>query len=207
MRVPNLVPIGPQAATCIRPEGYTDTHTLSYIDIDTYTNWPAPSTILYKYVDDSTMFEICHRKSESVLQHSVDIAARWTLHNDMKSNSDKSKEMLLSFMQDPEFRNIVPRLKIDGNEIDNVQYAKLLGVTIASDLTWNKHVENNVAKTGKRVYMLYQLNRAGIVTIVSVIRPVLEYACPVLHTNRNRHLTESIETVQKRALKCIYPGN
>ena len=42
---------------------------------------------------------------------------------------------------------------------------------------------------------------------VSVIRPVLEYACPVWHTNLNRHLTESIETVQKRALKCIYPGN
>ena len=35
MRVPNLVPIGPQAATCIPSEGYThtDTHTLSYIDI------------------------------------------------------------------------------------------------------------------------------------------------------------------------------
>ena len=70
-----------------------------------------------------------------------------------------------------------------------------------------------VAKAGKRVYMLYQLKRAGIgqhdlVTIyVSVIRPVLEYACPVWHTNLNNHLTESIETVQKRALKCIYPGN
>ena len=63
--------------------------------------------------------------------------------------------------------------------------AKLLGVTISSDLTWNKHVENIVAKAGKRVYMLYQLKRAEIgqhdlVTIyVSVIRPVLEYACPV----------------------------
>ena len=62
--------------------------------------------------------------------------------------------------------------------------------------------------------MLYQLKGAGIgqhdlVTIyyVSVIRPVLEYACPVWHTNLNRHLTESIETVQKKALKCIYPGN
>ena len=57
-----------------------------------------------------------------------------------------------------------PRLTIDGNEIDNVQHAKLLGVTISSDLTWNKHVENNiiVAKAGKRVYMLYQLKRAGI---------------------------------------------
>ena len=58
--------------------------------------------------------------------------------------------------------------------------------------------------------MLDKLKRAGIgqhakiVTIyVSVIRPVLEYACPVWHTNLNRHLTESIETVQKRALKCI----
>ncbi len=83
----------------------------------------------------------------------------------------------------------------------------LLGVTISSDLTWNKHVENIVAKAGKRVYMLYQLKRAGIgqhdlVTIyVSVIRPVLEYACPVWHTNLNDQLTESIETVQKRALK------
>ena len=134
-------------------------------------------------------------------------------NNDMKINSDKSKEMLISFMQDPEFRNTVPRLTIDGNEIDNVQHAKLLGVTISNDLTWNKHVENIVGKARKRVYMLYQLKRAGIgqhdlVTIyVSVIRPVLEYACPVWHTNLNRHLHESIETVQKRALKCIYPGN
>ena len=114
------------------------------------------------YVDASTLFDICHRNSESVLQHSVDIAARWTLHNDMKINSDKSKEMLISFMQDPEFRNTVPMLTIDGNEIDNVQYAKLLWVTLSSDLTWNKHVENIVAKAGKRVYMLYQLKRAGI---------------------------------------------
>ena len=91
-----------------------------------------------------------------------------------------------------------------------MQYGKLLGVTISSDLTWNKHVENIVAKAGKIVYMLYQLKRAGIgqhdlVTIyVSVIRPVLEYACPVWHTNLNKHLTESIETVQKMALKCVF---
>ena len=65
-------------------------------------------------------------------------------------------------MQDPEFRNTVPRLIIDRNVIDNVQYAELLGVTIYSDLTWNKHAENIVAKAGKRVYMLYQLKRAGI---------------------------------------------
>ena len=34
MCVPNLVPIGPETATCIRLERYTHRHTLSYIDID-----------------------------------------------------------------------------------------------------------------------------------------------------------------------------
>ena len=59
-----------------------------------YINYLETPVPLYKYVDDSTLFEICHRKSESVLQHSVDIAARWTLHNDIKINSDKSKQCL-----------------------------------------------------------------------------------------------------------------
>ena len=65
------------------------------------------------------------------------------------------------------------------------------GSRFPSDITWNKHVENIIAKAGKKVYMLYQLKRAGIgqhdlVTIyVSVIRPVLEYACHALHTNLN----------------------
>ena len=74
-------------------------------------NYLETSAPLYKYVDGSTLFG----KSESVLQHSVDIAARWTLHNDMKIYSDKSEEMLISFMQDPDFRSTVPRLIIDGN--------------------------------------------------------------------------------------------
>ena len=88
-------------------------------------------------------------------------------------------------MQAPEFRNIAPRLEIDGHEIDNVQYAKRLVVILSRDITWNKHVENIATKAGKRVYMLYQLKRAGIrqhdlePIYVSVIRPVLEYACPV----------------------------
>ena len=39
---------------------------------------------LYKYVDDNTLFEICDKKDVSVVQESVDAAARWTEQNDMK---------------------------------------------------------------------------------------------------------------------------
>ena len=78
--------------------------------------------------------------------------------------------------------------------------------------SWNRHVDCIVKKAAKRVYMLYQLKRAGIsqldlVTVyISVVRPVLEYACPVWHTNLPKYLSDSIELIQNRALKSIFPG-
>ena len=60
--------------------------------------------------------------------------------------------------------------------------------------------------------MLYQLKRAGIsqsdlVTVyMSAVRPVLEYACPMCHTNLPKYLSDSIELIQNRALKSIFPG-
>ncbi|KAK2160819.1 hypothetical protein NP493_1626g00026 [Ridgeia piscesae] len=73
-------------------------------------------------------------------------------------------------------------------------------------------MDNIVKKAGKRLYMLYQLKRAGITqkdlvsVYVSVVRPVLEYACPVWHTNLPQYLSDNIEVIQKRALKFIFPG-
>ena len=66
-------------------------------------------------------------------------------------------------------------------------------------------------KPGNRLYMLYQLKRAGIsqndlVTVyVSVVRPVLEYACPVWHTNLQNYLSDNIEMIRGKALKSILP--
>ncbi|KAK2138045.1 hypothetical protein NP493_9065g00009 [Ridgeia piscesae] len=60
--------------------------------------------------------------------------------------------------------------------------------------------------------MLYQLKMAGITqkdlvgVYVSVVRPVLEYACPVWQTSLPQYLSDNIEVIQKRALKCIFPG-
>ena len=82
--------------------------------------------------------------------------------------------------------------------LERVEHAKMLGVTISNNLTWSKHVDNIVSKAGMRVYMLYQLKRAGISQLdlvkiyVSVIRPVLEYACPVWST----YICQSIYQMQ-----------
>ena len=121
--------------------------------------------------------------------------------------------MVICFTPDENVRNSIPSIVIDGNIVETVEYAKFLGVSLSNDLSWNRHVDCIVKKAAKRVYMLYQLNRAGIsqldlVTVyISVVRPVIEYACPVWHTNLPKYLSDSIELIQNRALKSIFPGN
>jgi hypothetical protein len=84
------------------------------------------------------------------------------------------------------------------NYIESVSQAKVLGVTISSDLSWNAYVDEIISKARKRVYMIYQLKRAGInqnnlIRIyVSVIRPVVEYACPVWQTYLPKYLSDNI---------------
>ena len=98
---------------------------------------------------------------------------------------------------------------IDDNDIERVTHAKVSGVTLSADLSWNAHVDMIVSKARKRVFTIYQLKRAGIIQCdllrVSVIRPVLEYACPVWHTSLPMYLSDNIETIQKRCLRTILP--
>ena len=57
------------------------------------------------------------------------------MQNGMKINSGKSKEMIISYAQDGNFRNNVPNIKIDGMDVVKVDHAKLIGVTSSHDLT------------------------------------------------------------------------
>ena len=167
---------------------------------------------IYKYVDDSTIFEICNQDMVSVIQDSADLVEQWSCNNDMRINTTKTKEMVICFRRDSTFVDSLPYIYMNGHYIERVSQAKVLGVTISSDLSWNAHVDEIISKARKRVYMIYQLKRAGInqndlIRIyVSVIRPVVEYACPVWHTNLPKYLSDNIEIIQKRCLKTIFPG-
>jgi hypothetical protein len=67
-------------------------------------------------------------------------------------------------------------------------------------------------KAAKRLYNIRTLKRRGMTTdelltiYIALIRSVLEYCCPVLHTNLPPHLSEQIERLQKRVLRIIFPS-
>ena len=88
-----------------------------------YINDLKTTVPLYKHVDDSTLFEIYDINDVSIIQESVDIAARWTEQNYMTINSEKSKEIIISFAQDINFRSTIPNIKIDGRDIAQVCHA------------------------------------------------------------------------------------
>ena len=48
---------------------------------------------LYKYVDDSTLFEICNTNDAFVLHESIDRAVNWTQNNCMKINSNNLRKL------------------------------------------------------------------------------------------------------------------
>ena len=58
----------------------------------------------------------------------------------------------------------IPRLCINGAEIDGVTTFKLLGIIISSDLSWDSHVIYILNKVAKRMYRINYLVRSGAPT-------------------------------------------
>ena len=114
----------------------------------------------------------------------ADEVAEWSNRNRVKLNIDKCKELRISFAS---VSRGFPPVVIGGECIKAVSDAKLLGVTISSDLSWNAHITEVIKKAAKRLYFLIQLKRARVsqkdlcLFYVTCVRSVIDYAVPVFH--------------------------
>lgn len=165
----------------------------------------------FKYVDDVTVASVSHNFCDSSLQSAVDYLVTWCKDNGMILNTRKTKEIIVHFGRH-ENKSAMPLLKIDQSNVERVESFKLLGVYFSADLSWGVHVSYILKKSAKRFYVIHQLVRARINSsdVVSVycslIRSILEYACPVWHTGLTVSQSNDVENVQKRVLRIIFPG-
>ena len=113
----------------------------------------------------------------------------------MQLNADKCKEMVIDVKKIS--HNFSP-LEVDGNELPVTDCAKILGVTISSDLKWKNHIVDCIKKANKRLYFIVLLKRARVPLNFygTTIRPVLEYCAPVFHHALPAYLNEDIERIQ-----------
>ena len=95
------------------------------------------SPYLWKFVDDTTASEILAKGSVSTAQNIADHVMQWS-ENKLQLHPDKCKELRISFSQEPV---VLDQVIVNGKEIELVDSAKLLGVTISNNLTWNYLVQ------------------------------------------------------------------
>ena len=122
----------------------------------------------------------------------------------MKLNEDKTKEMYISFKQNPAS---VPPLIINFKAVEQVHSFKMLGVWLSDDLSWKSHVNQMHSRATPRLYYLRQLRRCGLsqcdllAYYRTLIRRILEYACPVWHDGLTKGESNILE---KCTLKIIF---
>ena len=124
------------------------------------------------------MSEVVVKGGESHVQAIANRVIKWSHENRVQLNADKCKELA-------EEQRAFDPVFIGGKEVELVTSTKLLGLTIANDLTWKVHVTEITKKASKRLYFLTQLKRAGVpkqdlaMLYVSCVRSVIDYAAPV----------------------------
>ena len=92
---------------------------------------------LWKYVDDTTISETVAKGELSKAQRHTDKVIQWYLENRVQLNTEKCKEMRISFSKlQQEFEPIL----INGDTLEVVENVKLLGLNNFSNLTWNTHI-------------------------------------------------------------------
>jgi len=166
-----------------------------------------PSCSVHKFIDDTTFTEILPSSSNSskMDQYGEELE-RWSADNHMLINYSKTKEMILGNI---DHRNLAV-LSIGGHDIQQVTNFKLLGVNISDDLRWEAHIKAICSKVNSRLYFLKQLRRAGLSKAdlrcfyVTVVRPVLEYACVVWHHGLTKAQSDKLEALQKRAIRIMF---
>ena len=110
----------------------------------------SPRCSYWKYVNDITISEFAAGRGLSILQSELDNISTWAATNNLVLNPKKCKAMTLRFRRVVD--HLPSALAIDTKALESVDAHKVLGVTIQSNLKWDLHINEVVAKASKRLH-------------------------------------------------------
>jgi hypothetical protein len=102
------------------------------------------------------------------------------------------------------------KISFNGESLEWLPWVKYLGVVLDSKLLLSKNIENNVAKAGKVMKVLFPLLKKNsclplkpkLTLYRSYIRPILTYACPVFANAAKTHLNK-LQVLQNKNLRMV----
>ena len=134
----------------------------------------------------------------------------WTKDNKMLLNVKKTDYMIVNFTHSKQFTTDI---NIDGQNLNCVDEKKLLGVTVASDLKWDKNVELMTRQANINMKYLHSAKKFFHDTKIlkqiylTWIRNNVEFGAVVWHSSLTQELELKIERIQKAAVRVIMGNN
>ena len=196
---------------------------------------PAIDRIHLKYIDDMMAAEALYLKENLVkmadpvrplqyhertlhilptnkckMQTFMDQLVDYAKQHDMVINQQKTKAILFNQARNYDF---LPKILVDGKELDVVEHIRVLGVTLRSDLSWSENTDKMCKAAFSRLWMLRRLKKLGASEKILLdvyqkqIRCVAEFAVAAWASNITKNEILQIERIQKAALAIIYSQN
>jgi hypothetical protein len=166
------------------------------------------------YADDTALFssiknydlETLVKRMEQGLKEIESELSSWKI----RLNSLKTETILFtkSLIMLRKLQN--HRISFNDNFLEWLPLVKYLGVVLDSKLLLSKNIENNVAKAGRAMKVLFPLLKKNsclplkpkLTLYRSYIRPILTYACPVFANAAKTHLNK-LQVLQNKNLRMV----
>ena len=147
-------------------------------------------------------------KSEKhILQHEVDSFYDFTQRNKFRVNESKCEVLVFNFSRKCTFP---PEIHIGQSDIvKETTHSRILGLTIQSNLKWDKHILEMYNKAISKLWTLrrlrrYHFNHQQLTDFyVKEIRSILEYAVPVWFSAITVEQSKLIEKIQRYSVSII----
>ena len=160
----------------------------------------ADDTNLFSTIDYST--PICTSKADELLNREFSLVNEWLEINKLSLNIGKTKYMTFHPHQ-KDITDLIPRLNMNGIEIEKVETFDFLGVTLDEYLTWKSHTDKMAIKLSKYSGIINKLKNYLPLHILkalynSLVQAHLNYAILVWGYKCNR-----LVKLQKRLVRII----
>ena len=157
------------------------------------------------FADDVCIYRPIHSQNDyKLVQEDISAVEKWSDENFLTLNPQKCKYMVISRKRAPTAPDHQAPLLLHNLVLSRVCTFKYLGVLLAEDLAWTPHVHAVCSKARQVLGLLYRrfYNYSNVDTLVqlyvSMVRPHLEYACPVWAPHTAKDIQE-LERVQRFA--------
>ena len=158
------------------------------------------------FADDTNMFCIGKnlQKMSEEFKEELKLVLSWLQANRLSLNLDKTNFMVFS----PQGKYKHPiNIEIDGHDIGEVVYTKLLGVIMDCQLNWSEHIKYICNKISKSVGIIIKTRKvfdtATLTALYySLIYPYLSYCIHIWGATYNAHIDHLVR-LQKKVLRII----